>query len=176
MSKSNPAIHLILDNVRSTHNVGSIFRTADAAGVSQIYCVGTTPSPIDRFGRKRKDVAKVALGAEDTVGWEHIQNEKVTLTLINKLKKEGFQIVAVEQDEKAVDYQTIGVSKKKRNVRGKNHSNIRKTVFILGNEVGGVSKSLLKVADVIIEIPMKGKKESLNVAVTAGIVLFRLIS
>mgnify|MGYP000676880566 FL=1 len=74
---------LILDNIRSVHNVGSIFRTAETAGVNKIYCLGTTPIPVDRFGNKRSDFAKVALGAEDLVSWEYSEDVK---TLITKLK------------------------------------------------------------------------------------------
>lgn len=149
---------LLLDNIRSTHNVGSIFRTAETLGISRIYCVGTTPAPIDRFGRKRKDIAKVSLGAEDSVDWEHIGNGS---TLVKNLKKEGFNIIALEQDAKSIDY-------KKIHAKGK-------MLVILGNEVGGVSKKLLKLSDTIIEIPLKGKKESLNVSVATGVALFRLL-
>ena len=153
-------IRLLLDNVRSTHNVGSIFRTAEAVAVSRIYCLGTTPAPTDRFGRKRKDVAKVALGAEDMIPWEYVEN-KAGIQLVKKLKKEGFQVIAVEQDTKSVDYKKVKMG--------------NKALIILGNEVDAVSKDLLKVADIIAEIPMKGKKESLNVSVTAGIALFKFI-
>lgn len=149
---------LLLDNIRSTHNVGSIFRTAETLGISKIYCGGTTPAPIDRFGRKRKDIAKVSLGAEDSVEWEHVESGVV---LAKKLKKEGFKIIALEQDAKSIDY-------KEMRIRGK-------ILVILGNEVGGVSKELLKLSDTIIEIPLKGKKESLNVSVAAGVALFRLL-
>lgn len=163
-----PEICLILDNIRSTHNVGSIFRTADAAGVSKIYCVGTTPVPVDRFGRKRKDLAKVSLGAEESVVWEYVEAGAAEVRgLIKRLKKEGFTILALEQDEGAVDYRGVFSDNEKS---GKNS----KFAVILGNEVGGVSKELLNVADIIAEIPMKGKKESLNVSVAAGVILFHL--
>jgi tRNA G18 (ribose-2'-O)-methylase SpoU len=151
-------IRLLLDNIRSVHNVGSIFRTAETVGVGSIYCLGTTPVPVDRFGRKRRDFAKVSLGAEDLVKWEHVTN---AMQLIKKLKKEGFQIIAVEQAKASVDYKKAKVNSK--------------SLIIFGNEVEGVSKSILKLADVIAEIPLKGKKESLNVSVAAGVVLFRLL-
>ena len=147
-------IRLILDNIRSVHNVGSIFRTADAFAVSKIYCLGTTPVPVDRFGQKRSDFAKVSLGAENFVSWE---DKKDGLNLIKKLKKDGFTTIAVEQDQKSINYKKIKKSKR--------------IVYILGNETQGISKKLLKVADYIVEIPMRGKKESLNVSVTAGIIL-----
>jgi tRNA G18 (ribose-2'-O)-methylase SpoU len=149
---------LILDNIRSVHNVGSIFRTAETAGVSKIYCLGTTPTPLDRFSQKRKDFAKVALGAEDLVSWEYLETGEAT---IRKLKKDGFQILALEQDQNSINYKKIKLGKK--------------IALIVGNEVGGVSKSLLKLVDQIAEIPMKGKKESLNVSVATGIMLFELI-
>ena len=83
-------IILVLDNIRSTHNVGSMFRTADAAGVSKIYLLGVTPDPVDRFGRDRSDIAKVALGAEKTISWEHVDTVE---ELLKKL--EGFQIISI---------------------------------------------------------------------------------
>lgn len=148
-------IRLILDNIRSVHNAGSIFRTAETAGVKMIYCLGTTPVPVDRFGQKRKDFAKVALGAEGLVAWEYAKTGTV---LINKLKKQGFNIIALEQAENSVNYKKIKKS--------------AKMVLIVGNEVGGVSQSLLKLADQVAEIPMKGRKESLNVSVATGVMLF----
>lgn len=151
-------IRLILDNIRSVHNVGSIFRTAETAGVSRIYCIGTTPTPVDRFGHKRKDFAKVALGAEDMVAWEYHENARA---LVKKLKKEKFQLIALEQTAQSVDYRRV-------------HPRI-KTALILGNEVGGISRNLLKSADVIAEIPLKGRKESLNVSVAAGVALFSFL-
>jgi tRNA G18 (ribose-2'-O)-methylase SpoU len=149
--------YLLLDNIRSVHNVGSIFRTAETLGISKIYCVGNTPVPIDRFGRKRKDFAKVSLGAENMVPWEYVEESKV-IGLIGRLKIERFQVIALEQAENSVDY-------KKIKLKGNN-------LIILGNEVGGISKKLLKLAGTIVEIPMKGKKESLNVSVAAGVALF----
>lgn len=157
-----PEIRLILDNIRSVHNVGSIFRTADAAGVSKIYCVGTTPAPVDRFGRKRKDIAKVSLGAEESVIWELIEKDDIE-NMINGLKKDDFTMIALEQDSGAKDYRDIFAMK---------HG---KVVIILGNEIGGVSKELMESVDFVAEIPMRGKKESLNVSVAAGIALFTLV-
>src|ERR1700690_1096716 len=90
---------LVLHNIRSVHNVGSIFRTADAAGVSRIILSGYTPAPVDRFGRARKDFSKVSLGTEKTVSWE--QTKQLTPAL-KKLKKEGYKLIAIEQDKKSV--------------------------------------------------------------------------
>lgn len=150
--------YLILHNIRSTHNVGSIFRTADAVGATKIYLTGCTPAPLDRFGRPRKDIAKVALGAQMSVLWEHFPNIK---TLLKKFKEEKIEIIALEQAENSIDYKTF----KPRN----------SLALILGNEVGGIEKSILKLCDKVIEIPMSGEKESLNVSVSAGIALFRII-
>lgn len=157
MEKSNKAV-VILHNIRSVHNVGSVFRTSDAMGVSKIYLTGYTPTPLDRFGRERKDVAKSALGAQKSVEWEYVKSASA---VVEKLKKEKFEIVAVEQSSQSIDYKKFIT---KQNV-----------AFLFGNEVRGVSKSLLKKCDKIIEIPMRGKKESLNVSVSAGIVLFRVL-
>ncbi len=148
-------IAVLLHNIRSTHNVGSIFRTADAAGVARVYLSGYTPSPTDRFGRAQKDIAKTALGAEDYIPWEHHTSPA---RLLSKLKKEGWVIVGVEQDARALDYRRFKTQPK--------------TLFILGNEVAGISKELRKKCDALVEIPMHGKKESLNVSVAAGIILF----
>ncbi len=152
-------IRLLLDNIRSVHNAGSIFRTAETVGISTIYCLGTTPVPQDRFNGKRKDFAKVSLGAEEMVKWEHIDKP---IQLLKKLKKEGFEIMAIEQSENSIDYKKVEIKDK--------------TLIILGNEVEGVSAELLRISDVIAEIPLKGKKESLNVSVAAGIVLFRILN
>jgi tRNA G18 (ribose-2'-O)-methylase SpoU len=150
-------IYLILNDIRSTHNVGSILRTADASGVKKVYLCGCTPSPIDRFGRKRSDVAKVALGAEESVVWEYVESIE---SLMQKLKQEGIKIVAVEQDVKSIPYTKFTAGEE--------------TALILGEETKGVTKELLGQCDAIIEIPMRGKKESLNVSVATGIILFRL--
>jgi 23S rRNA (guanosine2251-2'-O)-methyltransferase len=151
-------IRLLLDNIRSTHNVGSIFRTAETVGISKIYCLSTTPAPIDRFGRKRADIAKVSLGAEELVSWKHIEN---AVELINTLKKDSFEIISIEQDCRSVDYKKVRVKDK--------------TLIVFGNEVDGVSKEILERSDIMVEIPLCGKKESLNVSVAAGVALFRML-
>ena len=148
-------IRILLPDIRSAHNVGSIFRTADAAGVSHIYVTGTSPRPIDRFGRKRKDIAKVSLGAEDTVAWEYHEDVQI---LLEDLRKKGYTIIAVEQDERSKNYHEITYT--------------GDVLFIFGNEVQGIDPQIVGYADHIAEIPMYGDKESLNVSVTAGIMLF----
>lgn len=152
-------VFVVLHNLRSAHNVGSIFRTAEAAGISKIYLTGYTPGPLDRFGRGRKDVAKSALGAEKMVPWESVKNINI---FIKDLKNKKFTIIAVEQSPKSVDYKKVKLKKK--------------TVIILGNEVTGLPESILKKCDSIAEILMRGKKESLNVAVAAGVFLFRALN
>lgn len=141
------------------HNVGSIFRSADAAGVSKIFLSGYTPLPVDRFGIPRKDFAKVSLGAEHTVAWEQT---KTLAQAVKKLKKENYYIVAVEQDTTSVSLFDFKTPKK------------IPVALVLGNEVVGLSPSALKLCDAIVEIPMRGEKESLNVSVAAGIAMFTL--
>jgi tRNA G18 (ribose-2'-O)-methylase SpoU len=149
---------VILHNIRSTHNVGSLFRTSDACGVSKVYISGYTPAPVDQFGRKRKDVAKTALGAEDSVAWEKIGNVKKCIV---DLKKDGFTIIAIEQSKNSVDYKKVKLGKK--------------SVILVGNEVVGISPSILSLCDIVAEIQMKGKKESLNVSVAFGVALFGIL-
>lgn len=161
--KEKKEIYLLLENIRSAQNVGAIFRTADACGVSKLFLVGYTPCPLDRFGRFRSDISKSALGAEQSIPWEHFSNTK---KLLEKLKKEDAYIVSVEQNNKSIDYKKFQLSKIKN----------KKTIFVLGNEVSGVSVEILKNSNKIIEIPMVGKKESLNVSVSAGVVLFRILN
>lgn len=151
-------IHILLHDIRSTHNVGAIFRTADAVGVSKIYLSGYTPAPIDRFGRARTDISKASLGAEKTVAWESVVGPA---DLIKKLKKEKFKIIAVEQNTKSIDYRKLQIG--------------QKNLIIMGNEVGGIEEGILKLCDEIVQIPMLGQKESLNVSVAAGVVLYSLI-
>ena len=118
---------LILHNIRSVENVGAMFRTADAAGINKIYLTGYTPAPLDRFGKKRKDLAKSALGAEGFVSWEQ---KKSIFPLLAKFKKEKFLIIAIEQDKKSVDYKKVKLK--------------NKNAFIVGAEVSGIPKNILK--------------------------------
>ena len=148
---------VVLDNIRSVHNVGSIFRTADAVCAEKIYCCGITPGPLDRFKKVRADFAKVALGAERSVEWEVVKD---AAALIERLKKDGWKIFAIEQAKNSIPYYDAPAD-----------GNI---AFILGAEVDGVSPKVLASADKVLEIPMRGKKESLNVAVAFGIVAFAL--
>ncbi|OGF51908.1 hypothetical protein A3I27_00970 [Candidatus Giovannonibacteria bacterium RIFCSPLOWO2_02_FULL_43_11b] len=148
LKKQNCKIYLILHNIRSVYNVGAIFRTADAAGVSKIYLTGYTPDPAQ----------KTALGAQKFV----LRERKRDIgELIKNLWTSDVQIVALEQAKNAIDYRKF--------------KPIFPIALILGNEVRGLSPALLKKCNKIIQIPIYGKKESLNVSVAAGIALFELI-
>ena len=150
----------VLDNLRSVHNVGSIFRTCNAVGIEKIYLCGTTPTPLDNKGNKRSDFAKVALGAEDTVAWEYTES---ALECVKQLKQEGVYIISLEQDLHSTDYKEISVI-------GKGN-----VAFIVGAEVDGVAHEIVKLSDVIAEIPMLGTKESLNVTIAFGIAVYRIL-
>ena len=152
-------IYLILHNIRSLYNVGSIFRTADAAGVKKIYLTGYTPTPTDRFGKIRSEIHKTALGAETTVEWQKYSNIGKLISHLKEVRLPS-GIVAVEQSPNSIDY-------KKFKPR-------YPLALIFGNEIRGISPQILKKCDRIVEIPMHGKKESLNVSVTAGIILFSI--
>lgn len=151
----------ILDNIRSVYNVGSIFRTANAVGIGKIFLCGITPTPLDKKGNRRKDFAKVALGAEDIVEWEHVES---TTECLKKLKEEGSYIVAIEQDEGSVDYKSVSVEGKKS------------VAFVIGAEVEGMNKESLRQCETIAEIPMLGTKESLNVTIAFGIAVYRILN
>src|SRR3989344_6447982 len=118
---------LILHNIRSVENVGAIFRTADAAGINKIYLTGYTPAPLDRFGRKRGDLAKSALGAEEFVAWEQKKNVS---PLLAKLKRDKFLIIGIEQAKNSIDYKKVTLK--------------NKNVFIICAEVTGIPKHVLQ--------------------------------
>lgn len=151
-------VFVLLHNIRSTHNVGSIFRTSDSLGVTKIYLSGYTPTPVDKFGRLRKDIAKVALGAEKDIEWEYVKDSE---KIIKKLKKLKYQIIGLEQARNSIDYKKVKVK--------------YPILFIVGNEVGGIENRVLSLCNVVAEIPMRGKKESLNVSVAFGVALFRIL-
>ena len=148
-----------LHNIRSVHNVGSIFRTADAVGVDHIYLSGYTPLPIDRFGRMRNDMNKIALGAEQSVSWSQLKNIPEDII---ELKKNGAEFVYVEQDAKSIPFNSY--------ISG----NSKEIILSMGEETEGFTDELLQCADTIIEIPMRGEKESLNVSVAFGIAAYSI--
>ncbi|MFA6198115.1 MAG: RNA methyltransferase [Patescibacteria group bacterium] len=143
---------LVLPNIRSRFNVGSIFRTADGAGVNKIYLCGITPTP------PHDKIAKVALGAETTVPWEYARQ---TAQLLKRLKNASYHIVALEQSAHSILYTSF---------RPKG-----KIALVLGNEVTGLPKQWLSLCDTVIDIPMRGRKESLNVSVAAGVAIFHIL-
>lgn len=142
---TNNKFYLIAHNIRSLYNVGTMFRTADALGIDQLFLTGYTGKP------PRKEISKVALGAEESVPWQHY---KSLTYLVKKLKSQGVRVVILEKSKNSVDYTKF---KPKFPL-----------ALIVGNEVRGVSADTLKKADKIIELPMKGIKESLNVGVALG--------
>lgn len=146
----------VLDNIRSLYNVGSIFRTADAFNVDKIYLAGYTPAPIK--DRQKKEIHKTALGAEEFIEWE---KSGQTWKLLENLKKQGFYVVGLETDKKAINISKFNSS-----------SSQRKVVLVVGNEVKGLSQKILKYCNKIVKIPMLGKKESLNVSVCFGIATY----
>lgn len=148
-------IIVILDNVRSLNNIGSVFRTADAFLIQKIYLCGITATP------PHKDIQKTALGATDSVAWEYVED---ALSLLEKLKAEKIEIYAVEQAENAIFLQDFPP---KKNIT---------CALIFGNEVKGVQQKLVSAADGVIEIPQLGSKHSLNIAVSAGVVLWDVFS
>ncbi len=158
-------VHILLPDIRSAYNVGSIFRSADCFGIDKIYLSGTTPTPIDRFGRSisgaQKEISKTALGAEKTVNWQYLDDLN---KFFKSIKKENFTIVSIEQDPNSIKLEKFIKEKKKMGVEN--------ILIIFGNEVDGINKNILKKSDYIVEIDMKGDKESLNVSVCAGLIMY----
>ena len=147
--------YLILPDIRSAHNVGAMFRTADGAGVTKVFLAGYTPLPIDRFGRPQPEITKTSLGASETMPWEQVNNLP---QLIVDLRQRGVTVVAVEQSKDSVPLHEYKVPET--------------VAYVMGNEIEGVSEDIRNLCDLVIELPMLGTKESLNVATTAGIVLY----
>ncbi len=152
---------VILHNVRSAHNVGSVFRTAEAAGAAELVLTGYTPAPIDRFGRSRTDMAKVALGAERAVPWSRAGT---LASAVRRFRKKGYLLLALERHPGAIPLRTFRLPE-----------GCTKIALIAGNEVRGLSPQALGLADHILEIPMRGTNESLNVSVAVGVALFSLL-
>ncbi len=140
---------VILDNIRSALNVGAIFRTCDGAGVKSLILSGITPYP------PHPKVVKTAIGAEESVNFKHTKD---LIDEINKLKEDGFKIVSIEQTDSSKNFFEAELSEK--------------IVLIFGNELTGVSSEVLSQSDLVLELPMRGEKNSLNVATTVGIVLY----
>jgi 23S rRNA (guanosine2251-2'-O)-methyltransferase len=146
-------IVVVLDNIRSLSNIGSVFRTSDAFLVEKIYLCGITAQPPHR------EIQKTALGATASVAWEH---QDSTLCCVKELKKKGYEITAIEQADKTTLLQDISKDKKPK-------------ALIFGNEVNGVSQEIIDIADTVVEIPQYGTKHSLNISVSVGVVLWQLV-
>ena len=151
-SEKTPII-IILDDIRSLHNIGSVFRTADAFLIEKIYLCGITATP------PNKEIHKTALGATETVAWEHTKD---VLEVIRNLKNEKTTVLAIEQVESAVFLQDFAIEEDK------------KYALVFGNEVYGVSQEAVELCDGCIEIPQLGTKHSLNISVSTGIVVWDL--
>lgn len=169
---------VVLPDIRSSHNIGSIFRTCDAVGVSDVVLAGYSPRPLDKFNRPQKEIAKTALGAEKDIAWIYEESPEKAL---KNLKKQGYLIIGVEQDERSISYKEFFKNLKGGKIgfgldAGRGSSSELRISIVFGNEVEGMSKAQLKLCDYVIDIPMKGNKESLNVSVSAGIILYELIS
>jgi 23S rRNA (guanosine2251-2'-O)-methyltransferase len=146
---------IILDNIRSLNNIGSVFRTSDAFLIEKIYLCGITATP------PHKDIHKTALGSTDTVDWEYVEN---TIELVKNLKDEGVKVLAIEQAENAT---MLNEFRPEANTT---------YALVFGNEVKGVSQNVVSLSDVVIEIPQYGTKHSLNISVSAGVVIWDLFS
>ncbi|NDK18227.1 MAG: RNA methyltransferase [Zetaproteobacteria bacterium] len=144
---------VVLDNIRSLNNIGSVFRTCDAFAIEKVYLCGITAQP------PHNDINKTALGATESVAWEYATD---VLTVINRLKADGVKIIAIEQAENSVALQDFELAKN------------QKYAVIFGNEVKGIQQSLVNAADCCVEIPQVGTKHSLNISVSCGVVLWDL--
>lgn len=148
-------VYVALDNIRSAQNVGSFFRTCDSLGVDKIFLCGITSVP------PNKEILKTALGATETVLWEHFENTSQCLEL---LRKKGFKIICIEQTEKSLMLDNY-------------EFNLDENIcLVFGNEIEGVHKDIIEMADDCVEIPQLGSKHSLNVSVAGGIVIWDLLS
>lgn len=153
-TKKTPII-VVLDNIRSLNNVGSVFRTSDAFLIEKIYLCGITATP------PNKEIHKTALGATESVAWEHVEE---TLELVEKLKGENVKVLAIEQAENSTKLDAFSPEQN------------QKYAIVMGNEVKGVQQEVVNASDLCVEIPQLGTKHSLNISVTTGVVLWDLFS
>jgi 23S rRNA (guanosine2251-2'-O)-methyltransferase len=173
--------NILLHDIRSVQNVASVFRMAECLGVNKIYLSGVTPGPLDRFGFERADFLKISLGTEKRVSWERVEKsleqnppsllykeehsstaqETLVERFIINFKKENGIVIALEQSENSVDYKKVEIDATK------------KYLIIPGREVEGLDESILKICDVVAEIPQYGEKESLNIFSSMSIACFR---
>ena len=146
---------VVLDNIRSLNNIGSVFRTSDAFLIEKVYLCGICATP------PNKDIHKTALGATESVAWEYVED---TLTLVEKLKAENVKVLAIEQAENSTKLNTFYPKKNE------------KYAIVMGNEVKGVEQKVVNASDLCLEIPQFGTKHSLNIAVSCGIVLWDIFA
>lgn len=154
-----PEVVLVLDNVYDTFNVGGMYRVADAAGVAKIYHCGETPTPPD------SKIARASVGLYQYLPWEY---RKDTTAAVTELKHQGWRIIVLEQDRQAVEYSKADYTK-----GIKQHPSF-KIALVVGNESFGVNKKVIKMADLVVELPMYGINKSLNVVVATGIVVYEI--
>ncbi len=152
-NKKKVPIIIVLDNVRSAHNVGSVFRTSDAFLIEKIMLCGICPVP------PKNEIRKTALGATESVDWEYFND---STDCVKELTKEGFKIVSIEQADNATDLNNYYIKKS------------QKIALVFGNEVNGVSDNIINLSDDVVEIPQHGTKHSFNMSVSVGIVLWDL--
>jgi 23S rRNA (guanosine2251-2'-O)-methyltransferase len=153
---------VVMDNIRSMHNVGSVFRTSDAFLISGICLCGFTPQPPHR------DIQKTALGATESVDWLYYEN---TIDAVKALKEQGYQVFAIEQTQGS-----ISLEKFKTYINEKSNNSLNNSfAFVFGNEVEGVSDQVLAICDGAVEIPQYGMKHSLNISIAAAIVLWEMV-
>ncbi|WP_299119129.1 RNA methyltransferase [uncultured Tenacibaculum sp.] len=153
-TKKTPII-VVLDNIRSLNNIGSVFRTSDAFLIEKIYLCGITATP------PNKEIHKTALGATESVAWEYVEN---TIDLVESLKKDKVKVLAIEQAENSTMLNEF------------TPENNQKYAIVMGNEVKGVQQEVVSASDVCIEIPQLGTKHSLNISVSCGVVLWDLFN
>lgn len=153
---------ILLHDIRSVQNVASIFRMAECLGVNTIFLSGVTPGPLDRFGFERKDFVKISLGTEKLVKWERVEKDVVKFVETFKtLDKVDGVVVALEQSENSVDYKKVVIDEDKR------------YLMVPGREVEGLGEDILKLCDIVSEIPQYGEKESLNIFSSMSVACFR---
>ena len=165
--------NILLHDIRSVQNVASIFRMAEVLGVNKIYLSGVTPGPLDRFERQREDFNKISLGTEKVVSWERLQEQNPpnllykeafstsTEQFVKKFQEKGGVLIALEQSENSVDYKKVEIDSEK------------KYLVIPGREVEGLDENILKMCDLVAEIPQYGNKESLNIFSSMSVACFR---
>jgi tRNA G18 (ribose-2'-O)-methylase SpoU len=157
---------VVMDNIRSMHNVGSVFRTADAFLIAGICLCGFTPQPPHR------DIQKTALGATESVDWLYYEN---TISAVEALKEQGYKVFAIEQTKGSKSLENFKTYLSNASNTDANKESNKAVAFVFGNEVEGVSEEVLAICDGAVEIPQYGMKHSLNISVAAAIVLWEMV-